>query len=112
MAIHGAYADRVASVGGANALTGIAVGYGLILGIWSALVASLLSDKGNKWGGISGGRLALIVLGLTLALDLASSPCFIGCPPTGLIVPILSYVFLYNTSMPPPPEDQPPQAVG
>lgn len=101
----GPAAGKVSGPGGVHAVLGFALAWSLLAGIWSAMVANLLSKPSNAYGGIRGARLASIVLGLTLALDVLNSPCLMACPPTGLIVPILSFVYLYNTAMPPPPDD-------
>lgn len=101
----GPLSAQVAKVGGAaglQAVIGFVLVWSLIMGIWSALVANVLSKTSNVWGGLKGLQLAGVLVGLTLALDLVSTPCFYACPPTSLIAPMLSYVAIYNNSMPPP----------
>ncbi|MEA2553308.1 MAG: hypothetical protein QOJ65_1484 [Fimbriimonadaceae bacterium] len=91
---------------GSQVVLAFLIGWCLLIGAWSAMVANVLSKPSNKWGGISGLRLFGIVAGLTLALDLLDTPCFYTCFPTALIIPILSFVAIFNNSMPPPEEDE------
>jgi hypothetical protein len=84
-----------------NAVLGFAISWCVVISVWSALAANVLHSSSNKWGGLHGLRLVGIVVGLTLTLDLANSMCLFGCPATALALPILTYVALYNNSMPP-----------
>src|SRR5690348_12632095 len=53
----------------------------VIVSVWCAIVTKVLSNPDNRWSGISGLRLAGIVIGLTAALDVLSTPCLFTCPP-------------------------------
>jgi hypothetical protein len=99
-----ARAGKPASEQGSETVLGFAIGWCVIAAIWSAMVTNVLASPTNRWGGIGGLRLFGIVLGFTVALDLLNSPCLFTCPPIGLVLPILSYVAIFNNSMAPPEE--------
>ena len=84
-----------------------AIGWCVLASIWAAMVTNVLASPTNRWGGMGAPRLMAIVVCLTLVLDLVNSPCLFACPPIALVVPILSYVAIFNNSMPPPEEGQP-----
>jgi len=100
-------AGQPASPQGQGTILGFAIGWCVIVGVWSAMVTNALASPDNRWGGISGLRLIGIVVGFTIALDIIDSPCLFSCPPIALVLPILTYVAIFNNSMP-PPEEQPP----
>jgi hypothetical protein len=89
-----------------NAILSFVIGWCIVAAVWSALAAHVLGNPTNKWGGLRGFQLIGAVAGLTLALNLVNSMCLFFCPATGLALPILTYVALYNNSMPPTEEDK------
>jgi hypothetical protein len=84
----------------------VAIGWCVIMAVWCAMVTNVLAHPENRYGGLSGFRLAVIVAGLALAVDLIDSPCLWTFPPVALVVPILSYVAISNTSQPFPEGEQ------
>jgi len=77
-----------------------AIAWCVIVSIWCALVTKVLSSPENRWGGLSGLRLAGTVVGLTAALDALGTPCLFTCPPLLLVPAILSLVAINNVSSP------------
>ena len=72
----------------------------LMSAIWTAMAAKHLGSPTNRWGGIRGMRLFGLLAGLTLALDMVNSPCFLTYPPLALVLPILSGFAVMNNAMP------------
>lgn len=97
-------AGQAPSPQGAGTILGFAIGWCVTIGAWSAMVTNVLASPDNRWGGLGAMRLIPIVVGFTIALDLLDSPCLFSCPPIALVLPILSYVAIFNNSMPPPEE--------
>ena len=83
-----------------KAVFGFAIGWSVIVSIWCAMVTNVLSKEDNRWGGLKGAQLFRVVAGLTIALDIANSGCLWTCPPTALVIPILSYVAISNNATP------------
>lgn len=97
------YAERTHQAINGQAQTmvfGFAIAWCVIAAVWSGSVARSLGSDTNRWGGIRGWRLAGIVAGLTLAIDLVNLPCFWTFPPIALVIPILSAVAIFNNSQP------------